>query len=87
MSAFSLFLLIATVMAATGLCCAAGFQLFFAIKGRGRAHQGLTAASALMLNLTMLLVGMMERPWWGIALGLLGLLAVAGVLILQDQAH
>lgn len=84
MSTFSLILLISVFVAATGLIVVSGFQLYFAIKGRGEVHEGLTAASLLMLFLTMLLVGMISRLWWGIALGLFGLLAVAGI-ILRDQ--
>lgn len=85
MSTFSLILLISVLVAATALIAAAGFQLYFTIKGRGEAHQGLTTASLLMLFLTMLLVGMMSRLWWGIVLGFLGLISVAGSLILRDQ--
>lgn len=85
MSTFSLILLISVLIAATALIVAAGFQLYFTVKGRGGAHQGLTAAGRLMLFLTMLLLGMMTHLWWDIALGLLGLIAVAGSLILRDQ--
>lgn len=87
MSSFSLILLISLFIAATTLIIASVCRIYFVVKGRGEAHEGLTAASLLMLFLTMLLSGMMSHLWWGTALGLLGLLAVAGLLILQDRAR